>query len=404
MNFRMEKYKVILLLFSLLPMFYQFFSLENYFINVLRYTPLFLIIVTVGIFRPFSLKVNKESLLLIIPVTLNYLVVPLISFNIGNYDVKLELFNIFLYLISLVAIVMVVSYVENVNTFLKLVKYTLVTNSLVLTVVIIINFKQLLDARNYMWLVSERAERASYGFIHPNTAGVFLFTELVLLLLCLIIYKKKRLIIPVIFYFICLLATGSRTALICIVIMLGIYYVVKFLNKINNKLQVVVASSIFILIFVFLIDYNWGGFWANTSKRDYYYMHNIKYLLDSGYILFGIGPVNNTSMSLANPNILITDNWYLGNTILYGVIGTLIFISFLGAIFAKFINIINSNDRSKKKLITLWGVSLLVSFCVYSFFETILYVPGISLSIIFWTLILSIIKINRAKFIKRRVL
>lgn|GEM_PF-2477920 len=383
-----KKKKLLLFLFSLIPIFYQFFNLEAFQTNFVSYLPLILLVL-VGLPLTDLKKLVRGNWMIILPVFINFILIPLISFNLGNFDLSTEVLNICLQILLLLVILIIVSVVKDTDTLLSLLKITLISNSIILTIAIVSNFNEVTNINNYMWIVYERLDRAVYGFGHSNTAASFIFIELILLILVYLLYKKKILLLPILFFIPPLVATGSRTAIIGLMIFITVYIIFRFIGKFNVNIKLLLLAFVSILLFLSILNFNWDFLWESSSGRDVRFIYNINYLLENNLFWFGIGPINNTSISSLVPQIYTIDNWYLNNTILYGIFGTISFLVTAVWIVYKYLK---HTFYVRNTQIVVWGLSFLISFLIYSFFETFLYTPGVLASIIFWIFILAIIK------------
>ncbi|WP_033541956.1 O-antigen ligase family protein [Planococcus sp. CAU13] len=388
--------ELIYLLFSLIFVFYQLFSLKELNMEFIRYLPLLLLVI-VGLFfimKKRTMVFQRSMLLIIIPVVSNFLILPFFSFNIGNYNLLIEVTNIILQIIFLLGILIVISYVNTLEDFYKLVRYSLISHSVILTICIFLNFNQVLNPDNYIWLSSIRLDRADYGFYHPNTAGIFLITEILLLTIYYIYTNKIRIIFFALFYLLCLIPTGNRTAILCLILFFSVFFFIKLVNLFDKKVRVFYLLIILSSMFLILVYFDWDYIWENSSDRDYYFVKNFEYMMDQNLFWFGVGPINQTSLHVVNSDILITDNWYLANFILYGIFGTAVFIVTLFLIIKRYFNYTFFNKGNN---LLIWGLSFTIIFIFYNLFETILYIPGVTISMVFWVYVLSILNLNMKK-------
>lgn len=208
--------KIIMFLFFITPVFYQISSLSSFNIEYFQYIPIFLIII-LGIPH---IKLERNMFIIIVPVLLNYVLIPFFSFNIGKTNIVIEVSNIILYVSMLVLIIIVTTLINNLDEFIKLLRGIIVGNSIIITIYILMNLSSLLDLNNYLWIVSERASRADYGFVHPNSVATFIFLQILLITMLYLFSKRKINFLIIIFYTLSLLATGSRTAVISLTIFL----------------------------------------------------------------------------------------------------------------------------------------------------------------------------------------
>lgn len=392
-GFYMKKKTIILFLFGLLPIFYQFFNLSIFETKYVAYIPLILILF-IGLPIINTSNFIQDKFIIVAPVIFNFIVIPFISFNFGNFSAIIELLNIFLHIVMLLVIIILVSIIDSKESLLSFLKIILVSNSIILTTTIIINFYQVTKVDNYLWFVSERLDRAVFGFTHANTAASYIFLELILLIFALIYYKKKIFILPLLFFVPPLFATGSRTAVISFGIFLIVYVSATFLNRFPLYIRYALSSLIFVFVILVFFNFDWGLLWESSSGRDTRFLYDLHYLYAHDLIWFGIGPINNTSIPIVAPQLYTIDNWYINNTILYGVFGTSSFIIVAFVLLARYLK---QTLATKATKVASWGLAFLISFMIYSFFETFLYTPGILCSVIFWVLILAIYK-NRDLF------
>lgn len=388
--------KILFMLVSAIPIFYQISHFEfGIGIPYIQYIPILIICLLPIIFKKSLLIfLSLQAKFLMLAVFLNYLLIPLISFNVGSTNPILELSNIILNFVFLFSIIIIASRVNRVDIFENYMRYFLIGNSIVLTLGIILNFSDLFNVNNYSWLFNDtRDSRAYFSFGHPNFAGIFLLIEILLLLYLFIKIKSKYLLFLLLFYLFALLATGSRTSFYGLIIFCVMYMYFFICYKTSKKLRLLIINmSIWLLIVYFGLIYDWKELLSDSSGRDTLLIHNLNELVKDGNLLTGIGPINYTSIAVFYPNYQMSDNWYVTNTMLYGVFGTISFV-FVTLISIIYLFLIHSNSKNYKEL--NFVKSLTICILIISFFENLLYIPGVIVSFFFWLTALSVGNIGK---------
>ncbi len=371
--------KINLFLILIIPITSQ---LSTTYLNLgsIIYIPYILIIITSLFYKKNNLKNTKNynlvSIILTV-ITLSFIISPIVSFNIFKYDPIKNIMYIMLFLIFILTIFIVsINFINNYNDFLK---FSLIGNSIILIYNLIFNIKEL-NYINFQTILTEnRGDRASFGFVHPNIAAMFIIIEMILIYLFFIKEKKKCFIPYINISILCifLIATGSRTANIVVVIfsIFSIYNkLIKRLNVYIRLIMFLIMISIALILLTYKFDLN--SILQNSSGRDIAFSINIVSIKTYGNILTGISP-----QSIENLSKYIfldyADNWYLVQLIQFGFIGLIIF--FISIIFMIYIFIKNNNKVC---------LNLLICLLIYSFAERVLFVPGVLLSFIIWCIFL----------------
>jgi hypothetical protein len=292
----------------------------------------------------------------------------------------------------MISILGVVYFIKNKRDFHYMIKSFLYGNSIVLTIMILLNINRVFNPSYYYWILAgTRSDRLDFGFFHPNTVAMYLYIQIILLFFMYLLVKNMKYIFISVIYLLSLFPTGSRTGVYCTLITLTLFILFSLIGKLDKKIKIVMIPLLFPMIIYGLSKINWSSIWTDSSGRDVHFSHNLNYLKESNNFLFGIGPVNITNIQSYNSLIQITDNWYLINTIMFGVISTVLFCVFIVWVLIKQINILFNNIYPG--IISL-GISFLIGMLIYSLFENVLYNPGVILSCVFWPIVLSILNIN----------
>lgn len=375
--------KLSLFFIMVIPFWYQLSAIIS--LGSLLYLPYILIILSVLInFKCY--KFNKKLLHLLIVLIIAYIIVPLIFYLI-NKSSFINISYLILQIIFIFALFLSGNIINDGN-FYGVIKGLLISNSLILFFNIVANIDEI-NMTHILSIFSEtRINRASFSFPHPNMAAIYIFIEIILFY----IYSRKKLkVINLIFIIIgllcLLLATGSRTAIISIIL----FFILEIIKVILYKFEFLSRISIFFLvilpIFLFsILCFDFKEIISNTSGRDYYLSYNIAYLIQTNKILYGIGIIPLTEISVYMPQLMITDNWYVSHIICYGFYSLLILIYAIIYLFYKLKKNLDAGNY--------YILFLLIVLLFYCTAENVFFVPGVLMSFIFWLLFIYTVKEN----------
>lgn len=374
------KYKYLeILIASMIPLVFQvqlYFSFPSLFM----YAPYILITVLLCIRKNIlSYKIPKGSSIVSIILILSYIVIPFAFFTINFYNFSQNLIYTFLYILMINALI-IVSNGITWDQYNDLMKKTLFFNSVILIFAIVTNINQVNSVNIISVFTGERLNRAAYKLGHPNFAAMFIAMEIVLMYI--VFYKnryKKTFFCGCIFFIIFLLSTGSRTAFFSLIV----FFVTELLISIyNNKyLDKYLKNSIFFISLIFILFIIFRNnviehLISNSSGRQDSVIHNIAVLIKNKKIISGYGPVQITNLGDAIPELTISDNWYVTQTIRYGIIGLILVLSCVFIILKKGIKNLNRKNT--------YVISLIAMILFYSSAENALLVPGVIISWICW--------------------
>ncbi|MED4047506.1 hypothetical protein [Priestia megaterium] len=348
--------------------------------NFLLYVP-YLTINLLFILLKRKLNVNPFMQVVFILLFVTYIITPILGLTIFKYDPLNNLFYISLYVIFIFSILVVVSFINKQN-YQSVILALLLGNSVLLIINIIVNISDI-NLVNLKWVFGEdRESRAYFGFSHPNTAGMYIFIEILLLSLWRK-YNNKIIFLFNVFLFFILVLTGSRTAILALVLFILLELYAKLKIKWNLYLSAAFTWGIVLPLLILLLkDIDFGSFFKNISGRDVAAVQNIQVLLSTNNAIFGIAPVNVSNLKSIN-GLTYSDNWYITHTIQFGIVSLLLFMFNLFILFLESI-------RHRNKL----SINLLLLIIFYSFAENVMFVPGVLMSCIVWILILSQINLN----------
>lgn len=319
-----------------------------------------------------------------------FVLVPIFTFNVGNFNFLNNSKNIFYTSLFLVSIFMVSNLINTKKDYIRLVKAIFLGNSLYILPMLIINLNDLFNLNHYLWLFGdERLERATYGLRHPNFSGMIFLVEFYCLVILIIYSKSKKkvlyLMMSLIVCFIAIISTGNRAAFFAVIISLiivSLYYLISLFPKIIKyfliTIIILVTTNYFIWIF------SWNEFYNNSLSliERFNTINSLINLIPLyGNYITGIAPINQIDLD-SNFLFLRTDNWYIQNIALYGLLAVIIFLCWI-IFFAT--SVIRQQD-SKNSFIRL---SILFSALIYALMENSLISYGYSWSLFTWIILLS---------------
>ncbi|WP_410501912.1 hypothetical protein RIF24_14200 [Exiguobacterium acetylicum] len=377
--------------------FFLAFTLSEYsgfqtvhFSNPIVY--IFLLLVASSLIIKIKQKHNfiyKNKLFLFISLCC-FVVTPIFTFNVGNFNFLNNFKNVFYTAIFLGSIFMISNLIITRKDYIKLVRAIFLGNSLYILPMLAINLNDLFNLNHYLWLFGdERLERATYGLRHPNFSGMILLVEFYCLVILIIYERSKKnvlyLMMPLIVCFIAIISTGNRAAFFAVLISLIIvsfYYLISLFPKIIKYF--LITTIILVSITYFIWIFNWNEFYNNSLSliERFNTINSLMNLIPIyGDFITGIAPINQIELD-SKILFLRTDNWYIQNIALYGLLAVIIFLCWI-IFFAT--SIIRQQD-SKNSFIRL---SILFSALVYALMENSLISYGYSWSLFTWIILLS---------------
>lgn len=378
--------KSILLLIALIPFLNQFNNTYGG-LGYLIYVPYIMIIVVANLYRKKEdSTISNNSLIQIVVVLLlfSYTISPVLGLTIFKYTPLENIIYIALFYIFIIFLFNIYKIIDSKEKYNELLKYITIGNSLILIINLTLNINEIQYIDFNTILTNERAIRASFGINHPNTTAMYILIEMLLIYLFIIKEKKKKKIgfIIILILSVFLIATGSRTANICLIIFILLEVYSNITKRLNKYIRVnifLVMLSIGILFLVYKSDFS--SLLNSMSGRDRAFINNLYAIKEYGNILVGIAP---TSIMVLNNQCMLdfADNWYIVQMIQFGILG----------IIPIFVTIIILLTRFMKYRNTMM-VNLILVMLVYSTAERVLFVPGVNLSVILWILI--VINIQR---------
>ncbi|MEA3573930.1 hypothetical protein [Peribacillus frigoritolerans] len=383
MKFTLTYNNVMLFLVAMVPFTNQLFNTISK-LSYIQYTP-YICIIIIFLFSKERFNINNKLKGVFILFVGIYTISPILGLTLFKYNSVKNLSYIMLFLIFILSLSIIVSFI-NMNNYKTVLQIILIGNSILLIYNLLLNLNEI-NMENFKWLISgERESRANLGFLHPNTAGMFLFIEIILLYY---IYKLKigfaYIWIPSIFILlIFLLATGSRTALLSTILFFILNLYSKVMSKINVKLQLSVFFGVILPVLTLsLLNFNFNDFVDSASGRGTALAQNLNVLNQHNSFFFGIAPVNVSDLKILIIGLTFSDNWYITHLIQFGFIGMVLFITNI------LIVIINAVKQNNHIILTLLMVLLF-----YSAAENVMFIPGVLVSWVVWILILFNMKIN----------
>ena len=255
--------KLIFISIFLIPFTNQLSNVYPQF-NFLLYVP-YLTINLLFILLKRKLNVNPFMQVVFILLFVTYIITPILGLTIFKYDPLNNLFYISLYVIFIFSILVVVSFINKQN-YQSVILALLLGNSVLLIINIIVNISDI-NLVNLKWLFGEdRESRAYFGFAHPNTAGMYIFIEILLLSLWRK-YNNKIIFLFNIFLFFILVLTGSRTAILALVLFILLEMYAKLKVKWNLYLSAAFTWGIVLPLLILLLkDIDFGSFFKNIMK------------------------------------------------------------------------------------------------------------------------------------------
>ncbi|GFN29858.1 hypothetical protein [Paenibacillus xylaniclasticus] len=383
MNLTLSKSKVMLVLLACVPFFNQLVNMIPG-LSYVQYVP-YILMVAAFLLDRAPIDMSREGKVILFLLVGVYTISPIIGQTIYKYDPIKNLVYILLFMIFILSLSTAVSYIkyENYKTVLKTI---LLGNSILLIMNLLTNMNEI-NIDNYSWILAgERNSRANFGFSHPNTAGMFLFLEIIL-----IYYVNKlgcgrwyvwTVLIGLLLPF--LLATGSRTAVIGTILFFLLSLYSSVLSKANPLIQLAVFFGVIVPGFiVMLYQFNLEAFFNEASGRNSNLVHNLNILKEHDAVVFGIAPVNVSDLKTMIDGLTFSDNWYVTHLIQFGLVGMALFVFSLFMVL--FVSI-----RQKR----LGIVTLLIILLFYSGAENVMFIPGVLISWVMWILIFTKLKIK----------
>ncbi|MGG7058143.1 hypothetical protein ACQPUZ_07580 [Clostridium tertium] len=389
-----NRYTMIILIFSMLIILFN--QLNNTGLLALgnfMYAPFIGIILTFILYKYKGyntyLNTNKDKLKEIIAffMILAYSISPVLALKVFKYTPAENITYISLFYMFIFTLVIISKSINTENKYKLFLTYSLIGNSAILIVNLIVNINQITYVDFTTILAVDRGIRANFHMSHPNTAAMYILIEILLIYLIFMKNKKKKLIplasIGVLSIF--MISTGSRTANLCILMFITLQFYTNIIKNLNKYIKMSVImftiTIIFILIF-YKIDF--VGIISETSGRDRAFMNNIEAIKIYGDMFFGIAP---TSIMILNEYCFLdfADNWYIVQLIQFGFVGLFIMIYTLMLILVRFIK--------NKNMICF---NLVLVLLLYSTAERVLFVPGVTLSYMIWALIFT--NLNRKNY------
>ncbi|QAY66764.1 hypothetical protein [Paenibacillus protaetiae] len=377
-----------LLLFSiaLIPFSNQFVNMRGI-LTFFQYLP-FIIIIFIFLLSKKKIYSNMNLKIIFFLFASAFTISPILGLTIFKYDPIGNLFYIILFLIFIAAIYILVSYV-NMYNFKNVFNMILIGNSILLLYNLATHIFEI-QVEDYLWILNRiRENRPSFGYSHPNTAGMYLFLEIILLSFGYKLNLKFKAVYPaiIIIMLVFLLATGSRTAVLSTLLFFILALYSRIISYVNIRLRVAILFSIISpIIFIYLLQFNYNDFFNSTSGRSSSIVQNIDILSQNNGLIFGIAPINVSKLRYVIDGLTFSDNWYVTNVIQFGLIGIIIFICNIFIIF-----VFLMKQKITGSMILLWVLLF------YSGAENVMFIPGVLISWVVWTLILTSIKIRMEK-------
>jgi|GEM_PF-1737095 len=383
MNLTLSKSNSMLFLIACVPFFNQLVNMNGNF-PYIQYMPYILMIIAF-IYARAPIDISSEGKVILFIFVGVYTISPIVGQTIYKYDPVKNLIYIFLFLIFILSLSAAVSYIQydNYRTVLTMI---LIGNSLLLVYNLLTHLNQI-NIENYNWILTgDRDSRARFGFMHPNTAGMFLFLEIMLIHYLQRLGYGNRSVwgaaIGVLLLF--LFATGSRTAVISTILFFVFHWYAAAVSRIDRKLQLSIFFGVIVPgIILYLYRFNIADFFDEASGRSSNLVQNINVLVQHNAVVFGIAPINVSDLKVLIDGLTFSDNWYVTHLIQFGLIGMALFI------FNVFMIMIVSIRQGKLSIITL-----LIILLFYSGAENVMFIPGVLISWVMWIMIMSKLKIK----------
>lgn len=362
----------------IIPLFFHIYD-QGYAFNYFQYIP-FILIIIIYLFDDKKRTLNRNNKILYLKLLSLYLILPFLTFNIGQVNMISGISYILLNLIYISSI-LIISMYSNKENFMLMLKKFIIGNSIGLIFALLTHLNQI-NMNNLSWILGgARISRADFGMSHPNFAGAFLFANIIALYLYNKFSKEKNKTIYflIVFFNIMLVFTGSRTAIMIQILFYFLDQLLYALRKINKYLRqsIYFLLGIFILLsLIYNINIDIGIDLNSIEDRFSNLIWNLKLLESKNRILIGIGPINIRSLVQYLDGMKVSDNWYITTIVTHGLIGLIIMIRII---------ISTMKNIIKNKNITM-GI-FFICICIYALFENVLFVPGVLLSFFTWFIV-----------------
>lgn len=367
-------------------------QVSNSIVNLkyLIYLPFFLVII-LYYFRKDTNNIHSRSPkntpvnIIIILLILSYTISPIVGLTIFKYAPLENIIYIILFILFIINLGIYSKIIDSNSKYKYFLKIILLGNSIVLIPKLITNMDQLQMIDFSTILTADRSIRANFELSHPNTASMYILIEMLLIYLIYVRNNKVNIfsIVSIIILLPFLIATGSRTANISMVLFIVLEIYSKFISSFSKYVRVMISIVFITIVFLVIIyKFDFSNLLNNMSGRDRSFINNINAIEVYGNYIFGISP---TSINTLNEICMLdfADNWYIVQFIQFGGIGILLFFITLFIFIYKFIQ--NRDYLS---------INLLIVILIYSSAERVLFVPGVTLSWIVFTLLFIHIKNN----------
>lgn len=382
--------KIILILIAMIPITYQIVGLKDGNYNYIQYIPmLFLNIALMVYFYKRKVKLIKESLIVFLMLCMAVLIVPFVMSIISKTLFMENILYTMFYANFIVMILLLTNYMAG-GKFKSTIGSLLVGNTIVLLINILKNRndisidKCIANISNILKFVDQK-EILYLGFNHPNLVSMFIIIEMLLL------YEYKKTVINIkiricfdliiILWIIPLLATGSRTAIVCSVIFFIVKVFFWFFLKIKTCWKIAIITIVIMLLCIILGNINFTkiNLTESMSGRMTDVTSLFSYLNENKKLITGIGPTNSTLNYVHTWGIEGTpDNGYLAIIAQYGIIGFVLIMSALVYIFY-----INFNKKNST------NCGLIITFLIYSCVENVLFISRVWMCVLIWLFIVN---------------
>lgn len=324
-------------------------------------------------------NINKTVFICCLCVFFSYFLVPLAS---GNSQMQTVLYCAFMILFLLDTYICGKQLCNSDNERFLLVGW-LFSNTIPLLYQLFCNRKGYSYSAFMTVFSGVRQGRSYFGYSHPNFAGMFLVMEVVLLYMAVMKAEKKPpkifLFWGIIFTIFTICMTGSRTSLYCSVLFLVIELSFKFIGVFKKWRKFV--YPLFIVFFLAACIMAFGdSIIENSSGRLNLLQSNYRVLLEEGNLLLGTGGL---SVSSDKSNISHSDNWFMTAIINTGLVGFAVTITMILQLF------ITVSRKHISNSLNSTVTSMCLVIIIYSCAENMLFVPGVGISWLVWSLVMS---------------
>lgn len=367
---------------------------NNPLISINHIYVIYALIICISLIETTQLNINEVNKIVYLCVLLSTAIVPVIVFHI-------ESLSSFIYVGLLILFIFVMDISGKTlreNTH-KIINMWVYIGIFVVGFLVVRNFGEInsetITGVLYAGDIQLIRYRAKFGFHHSNFAAIGITT----LLFCIYLKfkyacsrnERRFSVLLVILLFIPLLCTGSRTALISFGIFVISEIIFKIVGVIENKrvqfLLGVIGIGFLIIASINIVNTNSMSaeeFSTLTSGRYGTILENIKILEKEGKLWFGntVTQVSSANKALSAIGASTSDNWYYLQIARFGVVGLVLMIFAIIAIFSRLI-------RGWRYFGTdSVAVSSLLSLLVYGFGENVVYNQGVSICAVVWIFIL----------------